>query len=324
MDLLSLVIPVYKNEENLDRLLGEIERLNEKLNRNLEVVFVVDGSPDRSLEILGERLPSLGIKAQLVSLSRNFGAFPAIAAGLACGAGDFFAVLAADLQEPPDLIVEFWEALRSGEADVVFGCRTGRDDPPVSRFLSWIFWSFYRGFVLKDLPAGGVDIFGCSRAVRDQVLLLKEADTNLIALFLWVGFRRKFIPYYRRARQEGISAWTIRKKVKYALDSIFNFTDLPLRVLLISGVVGTLLSVTASVIVLVGRFMGFILISGYTPTILIVSFFGGLTTLGLGLIGQYMWLSLENARGRPGYIIRSCHAFSAAEEAAGRIHPDQS
>ncbi len=251
------------------------------------------------------------------------GAFPAIAAGLACGVGDFFAVLAADLQEPPELIVEFWETLHSGEADVVFGCRTGRDDPPISRFLSWVFWSFHRRFVLKDLPAGGVDIFGCNKAVRDQVLLLKEVDTNLIALFLWVGFRRKFVPYHRRARQEGISAWTIRKKVKYALDSIFNFTDLPLRVLLTSGVVGTLLSVAASVVVLIGRFTGLILVSGYTPIILIVSFFGGLTTLGLGLIGQYMWLSLQNARGRPGYIIRTSRAFDASEPVAGSVRPDR-
>ncbi len=317
MDLLSLIIPVYKNEENLDRLLREIEGLNEKIGRNLEVVFVVDGSPDRSLEILGERLPNWRVRAQLISLSRNFGAFPAIAAGLACGTGDYFAVLAADLQEPPELVFEFWETLRSGEADVVFGCRTGRDDPPVSRFLSWIFWSFYRGFVLKDLPAGGVDIFGCNRVVRDQVLLFKEADSNLIALFLWVGFRRKFVPYFRRARREGTSAWTIRKKIKYALDSIFNFTDLPLRVLLISGAAGTLLSAAASAIVLVGRLMGRIVVSGYTPIILIVAFFGGLTTLGLGLIGQYTWLSLQNARGRPGYIISTSRVFRAADEAAG-------
>ena len=324
MDLLSLVVPVYKNEENLDRLLSEIERLDEKLGRRLEVVFVVDGSPDRSLEILSARLPHFPVLTQLVSLTRNFGAFPAIAAGLARGTGDFFAVLAADLQEPPELIVEFWETLRSGEADVVFGCRAGRDDPPVSRFLSWIFWSFYRGFVLKDLPAGGVDIFGCNKAVRDQVLLLKEADSNLIALFLWVGFRRKFVPYYRRARQEGVSAWTIRKKVKYALDSIFNFTDLPLRVLLTSGVVGTLLSIAASVIVVIGRFTGLILVSGYTPIVLIVSFFGGLTTLGLGLIGQYLWLSLQNARGRPSYIVHSSRSFDAAGTGEDRLGPDRS
>src|SRR5688572_3353956 len=121
--MLSLVIPVYKNEENLDRLLTELVRLQPRVSGGMETVFVIDGSPDRCQEILAERLPRTGIRAQLITLSRNFGSFSAITAGLASGNGDRFAVLAADLQEPTDLVVEFNDIMRHDEADVVFGVR---------------------------------------------------------------------------------------------------------------------------------------------------------------------------------------------------------
>ena len=152
--MLSLVIPVYKNEESLPRLLHELEGLAGRLGDTLEVVFVVDGSPDSSLRILQSRLPTWSIRSQLVELSRNFGSFSAIAAGLLHGQGDSFAVLAADLQEPPDLVLEFHKLLTGGEADVVFGHRTGRADAWLSRLASEWFWSLYRRFVLKDLPRG--------------------------------------------------------------------------------------------------------------------------------------------------------------------------
>jgi len=161
--MLSLVIPVYKNEESLPRLLRELETLAGAVRDTLEVVFVVDGSPDSSLRFLQAHLPAWPIRSQLIELSRNFGSFSAIVAGLRFGRGEYFAVLAADLQEPPELVLEFHKLLASGEADVVFGHRTGRADDWFSRLTSEWFWSLYRRFVLKDLPRGGIDIFGCSQ-----------------------------------------------------------------------------------------------------------------------------------------------------------------
>ena len=119
--MLSLVIPVYKNEENLPRLFGELDALARQLADDLEIVFVVDGSPDGSLRVLQDRLPAWPVRTQLVELSRNFGSFAAMAAGLRAAAGDHMAVLAADLQEPPGLILEFHRLLTSGAADVVLG-----------------------------------------------------------------------------------------------------------------------------------------------------------------------------------------------------------
>ena len=309
--MLSLVIPVYKNEESLPRLFRELEMLAGRLHDTLEVVFVVDGSPDSSLQVLQAHLPSWSIRSQLIDLSRNFGSFSAIAAGLRYGRGEYFAVLAADLQEPPDLVIEFHNVLQSGEADVVFGHRTRRADAWPSRIASEWFWSLYRRFVLKDLPRGGIDIFGCTRQVRDKLLELKEVNTNLIALLFWLGFRRRFVPYERRARQEGQSAWTIGKKFRYALDSVFSFTDLPIKWLLWLGVIGTSAACIAGVTVFIAWSLGHIPVLGYTPLMLVISFFGGLTALGLGIVGEYLWLSLQNARARPAFVVKSAWSSSS-------------
>jgi len=303
--MLSLVIPVYKNEENLPRLFRELEALTERFPDALEVVFVVDGSPDASLQILREHLPSWRVQTQLIELSRNFGSFSAVAAGLRYGRGEYFAMIAADLQEPPELVLEFYRLLKSGEADVVFGHRTRRADGWFSQLLSEWFWGIYRRFVLKDMPKGGIDVFGCTRQVRDELMELKELNTNLIALLFWLGFRRKFVPYERRARLEGRSAWTIAQKFRYALDSVFSFTDLPIKGLLWLGAAGTAAAFVAGVTVFVVWYLGRIPVLGYTPLMLVISFFGGLTALGLGIIGQYLWLSLQNARSRPSFIVKS-------------------
>jgi glycosyltransferase involved in cell wall biosynthesis len=271
--MLSLVIPLYKNEEGLSRLLSELLKLQQGLGPEpLEVVFVVDGSPDRCYEILAEELPNLPLRAKLITLSRNFGSFAAIAAGLSRATGDIFAVLAADLQEPPELVIEFARILRSNQADVCFGLRAGRSDPWLSELTSGAFWRLYRRFVITDMPPGGVDIFGCNRIVRDRLLELPETNTNLIALLFWLGFRRKFVSYERRPRLEGRSAWTLSKKLKYSFDSIFNFTDLPIQWLLAAGFGTSLLAVVLGSVVLWGRLRGSIQVAGYTPIVLMIMF----------------------------------------------------
>ena len=314
--MLSLGIPVYKNEQNLDRLLDALAKLNLQLPEKLEVVFVIDGSPDRCFDILRERLAASSLDSRLVSLSRNFGSFAAVTAGLEAGGGDYFAVLAADLQEPPDLVVQFLDALQRDEADIVFGCRTGRSDPWLSELFSRLFWWIYRVFVVQEMPRGGVDVFGCTRDVRNRLLGFKELNTNLIALLFWLGFRRKSIGYYRQPRKEGASAWTFSKKLHYCLNSVFNFTDLPIQILLYSGIVGIASSVLFAGILTGAKLHGDISVPGYTPIVLAIMFFGGLTSLGLGIVGQYLWLCLQNSRNRPTYIVASTQEFTATRSGA--------
>lgn len=307
--MLSLIIPVYKNQENLPRLLDALTGLSRQLPTAFEVVFVIDGSPDRSSAILREALPGAAFRSQLVNLSRNFGSFQAIRAGLEAATGDQFAVMAADLQEPPELVLQFAEILLADRADIVFGCRDQRADPWLSALLSNLFWHLYRMLIMRDMPRGGVDVFACNRQVRDRVLQFREVNTNLIALLFWLGFRRQFILYNRQKRQEGKSAWTVRKKLAYCLDSIFNFTDLPIRLLLGVGVLGISTSLVFGTLVLIMKLRGLVPVPGYTPTVLTIMFFGGLTSLGFGIIGQYLWLSLQNARNRPAFVVSSVEEF---------------
>ena len=180
--MISVIIPVYRNAENIPRLLEALQQLDQDLDGDLEVVFVVDGSPDDSALRLSTELPTLGLRAQLLTLSRNFGSFEAIRAGLEAGRGDYFAVMAADLQEPPSLMASFHQRLRSGECDITIGQRATRDDPALRRLMSATFWAFYRRFVVPDVPPGGLDVFGCTRAVRDQILRLRERNSSLVGL----------------------------------------------------------------------------------------------------------------------------------------------
>jgi glycosyltransferase involved in cell wall biosynthesis len=311
---LSLIVPVYRNEPNLEPLLQQLAQLNQRLEGGMEAVFVVDGSPDRCLDLLRQRLPSAPFPCRLISLSRNFGSFSAIAAGLEAGSADYFAVLAADLQEPPELIVQFHEILSRRQADIVFGCRASRSDPWISELFSRLFWWLYGAFIVAEMPKGGIDVFGCTRQVRDCLLGCTEADTNLIALLIWVGFRRKFVPYERQARTAGKSAWTLRKKLKYSLDSIFNFTDLPIQLLLSVGAAGIAVGTVFACVLIFSKLTGRIPVPGYSAIVLVIIFFGSLTSLGLGIIGQYLWLTLQNARKRPRYIVATAEQYPEKTE----------
>ncbi len=303
--LYSLIIPVYRNEANLERLLQALTSLSRQIGEQFEVVFVVDGSPDRCLAILRERLPNLNFQSQLLSLSRNFGSFSAIAAGMEHARGSVLAVMAADLQEPPELIARFFEILVRDEADIVFGVRSSRSDPWLSAAASNLFWWLYRKFVLSDMPRGGVDVFGCSRHVRDRIVQLQEVNTNLVALLLWLGFRREYVIYERQPRLEGKSAWTLKKKMRYFFDSVFNFTDLPIHILLFGGVTAFVVACSGTLLVILAKLGGKISVPGYTPIVLAIMFFGALTSLGFGIVGQYLWLALQNSRRRPTFIVES-------------------
>lgn len=159
----SLIVPIYRNEENIGPLLAAIEDLNRRLDGDLEVVFTIDGSPDNSGALLAAA--KKGFSCRIVFHSRNFGSFVAIRTGMEHATGKYLAAMAADLQEPPELILEFFRLLATGEVDVVFGQRTARADPFFKKLFSNIFWGAYRRFVLPAMPKGGVDIFGCTRQV---------------------------------------------------------------------------------------------------------------------------------------------------------------
>ncbi len=313
----SLVIPVYRNEESIPSLLTALTELAASMPEALEVVFVVDGSPDRSHELLGEQLPRLPFSTQLLLLSRNFGSFAAIRCGLEAANGEFFAVMAADLQEPPELAAQSFEMLAQGNNDVIVGTRDARDDPWATRVVSNAFWGLYRRLINAQIPAGGVDVFACNRGFRDQLLTLDESNSSLIGLIFWLGFRRGEIRYRRREREHGKSAWTLRRKFKYLMDSVFSFSDLPIRLLLLLGMFGISISVLLGIAVLAIRMGGGIALPGYAATMIAILFFGGLNAFGLGIIGAYVWRAFANTQRRPLAIVMQHRKYPVVENDPG-------
>ena len=299
MHVLTLVMPVYRNEDSISDLLVAVDGLHAALQGDMEAVFVVDGSPDRCYEILHASLPGCAFRSKLVLLTRNFGSFAAIRVGLEVGEGDRFAVMAADLQEPPELVLQMHELLARDAADVVIGVREARMEPLRKRLPSEVFWWLYRRYVVPEVPPGGVDVFGCNRVFRDTLLRLEERHSSLIAQVFWLGFRRVEVKYMRLERLHGVSAWTMRKKINYLMDSVFAFSDLPIRLLLRSGGVGVAAAAAVGAVVLMAKMAGAISVPGYTMIMLAIVFFGALNLLGLGIVGSYAWRAYENTKARP-------------------------
>lgn len=307
--MLTLVIPVYKNEGSIPDLLSAVAGLHRQLDGELKTIFVIDGSPDRCYELLRDALPSQPFQSKLALLSRNFGSFAAIRAGLELGDSDRYAVMAADLQEPPELVLEMDKVLRSEPIDIVVGTREGRNDPLSSRIPAQLFWWLYRKYVIQDVPPGGVDVFGCNRAFRDTLLKLDERHSSLIAQIFWLGFRRKLISYVRQPRQHGESAWTLRKKINYLMDSVFAFTDLPIRLLVRVGGGTALVAGSLGMVIVGGKLMGLISVPGYAMTMLTIIFLGAVNLFGLGIVGSYAWRAYENTKSRPHTIPMKVHHF---------------
>lgn len=313
--LFSVVVPVYGNEASIPRLLQRLEAMAQQAEGLLEVVFVVDGSPDGSLLVLRRLLPEAGFPSQLIAHSRNFGSFAAIRTGMAAAQGQYVAAMAADLQEPAELVEEFFRLLASGEYDIAVGRRTGRDDPLSSLLLSRVFWGLYRRWVHRDIPPGGVDIFACSREVAQRLVALDESHSSLVGLLYWLGFRRVEVPYQRLPRTEGRSGWSFRRKMRYFLDSVFSFTDVPVLLLTVVGLVGGILTLVASLVVLLARLTGFVDQAGYTPLMLVVLLSTFTLLFGLGIVGSYVWRTYENSKGRPASVAMTQDLFPGRHRA---------
>lgn len=306
---LALVVPIYRNEGSINELLQAVDQISRSVAGDFEAIFVVDGSPDRSHALLRERLPHSAFRSQLVTLTRNFGAFPAIRTGLQQSRAEVTAVMAADLQEPPELVINFWTRYAAEHYDVAFGIREARRDPMWSKLASTAFWALYRRLVIKDIPKGGVDIFAVSASFRERLLLLNESHSSLLAQLFWLGGKREFVPYQRRERQHGKSAWTLSKKLRYLSDSVFAFTDLPVRMLTALGLLALVVTALLGVLVIAAKISGLVPVPGYAGTMLTILFFGALNSLGLGIVGTYAWHAFENTKARPLSIKQSVEVF---------------
>jgi glycosyltransferase involved in cell wall biosynthesis len=297
----SLVIPVYGNEENIPYLIPVLKNIAQSVDGAFEVIFVIDASPDRSKElILGL---ANGFQYQVICHSRNFGSFVAIRTGIEHAQGKYIAVMAADLQEPPELIIEFFSELNNNTADILFGKRESRDDPWLKTVLSNFYWAIYRKFIQPDIPQGGVDIFAINENAKNELVKIKEPNSSLIAQLFWLGFRRKVLSYQRKKREHGVSTWNLSKRIRYMIDSIFSYSDVPIMFILWVGVISLFMTFSIGVVTAVSRLLGLIDVPGYAAIILVLLFIGSIIIFILGVLGCYIWRAFENTKRRPLSII---------------------
>lgn len=309
MKKLSIIVPVYYNEENLLSLYADMkEKVLNKLptyNLDYELVFVDDGSKDNSYNILKD-LAKLDDKIILIKLSKNFGEHPALLAGLTKCTGDFAVRKAADLQEPSELIVKMIEKYNEGN-NVVIATRADREEPFVQKALSGLYASIMQKLALHNMPKGGFDSFLIDRQVIDVLVNMQEKNTSLMSQILWSGFKTGTVSYTRLKRTAGKSRWTLSKKIKLAIDSILSFSYFPIRFISVIGILSSVAALIASVVIIILKLCDIIDVEGYTSIIILILFCFGVIMFSLGILGEYIWRAFDASRKRPPFIEEKDH-----------------
>lgn len=297
-------MPVFHNQATLSELHTRIGETCDGMSRSpFEVIYVNDGSADDSATVL-VTIATSDERARIVTLSRNFGSQAAIMAGLAHATGTHVAVIAADLQEPPEILADLWAACENG-AEIALATRSTRGDPWASRLFADVFYRLLRRFAIPAMPPGGFDCFVATRRVCDLLLAQARPNLYLPGELLWLGFDRAIIPYDRLARPAGHSMWTFWKKVRFLLDSFVAFSYAPIRLTSTIGLVVAVAGFLYAAVILGLRLTTGFPIEGWASLAVIVLVLGGVQLVVIGTLGEYLWRALDLARARPLYIVSS-------------------
>lgn len=306
--LISVIIPVYMNEGSLYpsyiNLTGVLKDFSEELN--YEIIFVNDGSKDNSKDELNAIL-KIDKNVKILSFTRNFGQQSALYAGLGEAAGDCMVAISADMQDPPELIAQMIKKWQEGYK-VVACKRTEREDSFIAAISSKIFYKIIN-MTIPQMPRGGYDYFLLDRIVYKKLFELDERNNFLQCDILWFGFEPYFIGYKRSKRKFGKSQWTFAKKIKAFIDGIINTSYLPIRIMSLIGMTTSMFAFIYIIVVFLAWAYNSTPFSGYAPIISILLFTSGLIMIMLGIIGEYLWRTYDQVRGRPRYIIKENYSY---------------
>ena len=298
----SIVIPVYYNEDNLLPLYDDIkEKIIDVINYDYEIVMVNDGSKDGSYDVM-KHLAEIDNNIKIVSLSRNFGSHAAILCGLEKCTGDCAVVKAADLQEPTALILQMVERWKQGN-NVVLAVRESREESKKQTTFANLYYWMVRKTSLPTMPQGGFDVYLLDRKVIEVLLALDERNSALTGQILWSGFKTDIVYYTRLAREIGTSKWTLKKKIRLVMDTLFSFSTVPVAMVESIGAISFFGSLIWAIVVLVCKLCGTIEVSGWTMLFIFNLFSFGVIMLTLGILGEYLWRAFDASRNRPPYIV---------------------
>jgi len=301
--ILSLVIPVYFNADSLSVLFAELTVLEQQLlerGLGLELVFVNDGSGDASLDEL-LKIKSRRPSTKVINLSRNFGSMAASKTGLKFVTGDVFGILAADLQDPPEQILQMADQWIAGHKFVI-STRATREDPLINRLFARIYYAIVRLLVVPGYPSGGFDLALMDKAMLPH-LSTSTKHTNLVLYAFWLGFNPIVLHYGRRKREHGRSRFTLRKKFKFFIDSVSGFSATPIRLMSLFGVVVAIFSFLYGTNIVIGALLGRVDVRGFATLVSLISFFSGLILFMLGILGEYLWRVFASVNNIPEAVI---------------------
>lgn len=309
----SIVIPVYYNEDNLWPLYNDIKaKFIDVIDYEYELVMVNDGSADNSYNVMKE-IATFDRNVKIISLSRNFGSHAAILCGLSRCTGDCAIVKAADLQEPTELILDMIESWKSGN-NVVLAIRDGRDEAKRQVFFAELYYKMVKKVVLQEMPESGFDVYLVDRKVIEVLDKLDEKNSALTGQILWSGFKTGKIYYHRLAREIGTSRWTLKKKIKLVKDTLFSFTALPISMVSTVGVLSVAVALVWAIVVFVAKILGYINVSGWTTLFIFNLFAFGIIMMTLGILGEYLWRTFDASRNRPLYIVEEENKIDSAND----------
>ena len=302
MKKISIIVPVYYNQDNLLPLYVDLkEKVLTKLNMEYELIFVDDGSKDKSYEVM-QNIAKLDKNIKIVRLSRNFGEHSALLAGLSQCTGDCAVRKAADLQEPSEMILEMIKKYEEGN-EVVLAVRADREEPISQKAFSNLYAFLMRKLALPNMPKGGFDTFLIDRQIIDLLVKMQERNTSLMSQILWAGFKTATVPYVRKKREIGKSKWTLSKKIKLVYDSLLSFSYFPIKMITTIGFLSFLISLIVLILIIYKKATGLIDVEGYASIIMIMLMGFGIIMLSIGILGEYLWRTYDAARRRPPYII---------------------
>lgn len=299
---ITIIIPLFNEKDNIEMLYVCLKELKSKIRPlHMGIIFIDDGSTDGSLDIL-KQIAKQDNDTSIISFSRNFGSHAAILAGLRHAGGDAAVILSADLQDPPEIVEKMILQWQNG-SNIVWAVRESRKEPFFIKIFSAAYAHLMRKFALSNYPREGVDFCLVDRKVCQFISTQEEKNTNLFGLILWSGYTQSFVSYKREERKKGISKWTFRKKQKLFIDSFVSFSFFPLRLVTYIGFIFSVIALMYIIHLIYNYFKG-LPVQGWTTLATLLS--GGFAFLFimLGIMGEYLWRTLDEARKRPSFIIK--------------------
>ena len=304
-DIISIVVPCHNEEEMVPIFHKEITAVSEQLpDAVFEMIFVNDGSKDATLAEL-KRVASLDERVHYLSFSRNFGKEAALVAGLRHATGDYVAVMDADLQDPPEMLVDMFALIRTGEYDCIGTKRIDRKgEPPIRSFFARQFYQLINRISDTEIVDGARDYRLMTRQMVDAVLEMTEYNRFSKGIFSWVGFETKYLSYENQERVAGKTTWSFWSLFKYSLDGIVAFSEAPLAIAAFTGFLSFAVAILAALILTVRTLVFGNATSGWTSLIVIILGMGGLQLLCLGILGKYLGKTFMETKRRPLYILK--------------------